>query len=38
MFALAMTLSYIPLALWALHEIRTPPINESRQYEKDTHI
>jgi len=38
MFALAMTISYLPLAFWVISEIRTPTKDESRQYEKHTHL
>jgi len=37
MFAIAMGLSYLPLALWAYHEVKTPIRDENRVYDKNTH-
>lgn len=37
MLAIVLGVSYLPLALWVLHEVKTPLQDESRIYDKDTH-
>lgn len=37
MLAIVLGVSYLPLAFWVLHEVKTPLPDESRVYDKNTH-
>lgn len=37
MLAIMLGVSYLPLALWVIHEVKKPVEDESRVYDKNTH-